>query len=535
MQNGARLFGVRNKLWNVFGVAFLLAMLAASTYSQTTVGQILGNISDASGSAVPGATVSIVNEGTNETRKTTSDRSGDYIFPQLPVGRYTLTVEQAGFQKFAATGIDLKVDDRRRQDAVLSVGEISQQVEVKASAVAVNSSNATIGEVITEKSIVDLPLNGRNFLQLAQLTPGTIPPVIQNSQDTTSSFNGSRSNLSVAISGTREVSAAYLFDGVLGREEYYGAVSVQPTIEGLAEFKIMRGYFSPEFGSPAIVSVVTKSGTNSYHGALWEFLRNDIFDSRNTFDFGAEKPPFRQNQFGGSFGGRIIKDKLFFQVDTELLRSRQTTASNLLLPTAAMLQGNFQGFPTIYDPNTANSSKIKQPYPNNIVPANQIGPFAAKYNPYILTSTLSPLAPSAVSSGLNYFGSQLNSTDENKWDVRVDYNISTKDKIFGRLTYDFTDQTVVIPQPGANRIYPLHSWLAVLGWTHVFSPTLVNEARLGLDRAFLQAGGPIPGGNPNWPASFGLSNISTSPRCSRRTRFGASTIRNVRISQHKLH
>ena len=155
-------------------------------------------------------------------------------------------MEQTGFQKFAATGIDLKVDDRRRQDAVLRVGEISQQVEVKASAVAVNSANATIGEVITEKPILDLPLNGRNFLQLAQLTPGTIPPVLQNSQDTTSSFNGSRSNLSVAISGTREVSAAYLFDGVLGREEYYGAVSVQPTIEGLAEFKIMRGYFAPE-------------------------------------------------------------------------------------------------------------------------------------------------------------------------------------------------------------------------------------------------------------------------------------------------
>jgi len=489
-------------------------MLAGSIFGQTTVGQIFGTITDASGGAVQAASVTLVNQGTNDLRRTVSDSSGSYIFPQLPVGQYTLTVETRGFQKFVATGIDLKVDDRRRLDAALQLGEVSQQVEVQASAVAVNSANATIGEVIAQKPILDLPLNGRNFLQLAQLTPGTIPPVVQNSQDTTSSFNGNRTNLSVAISGTREVSGAYLFDGILGREEYYGAVSVQPTLEGLAEFKIMRGYFSPEFGSPAIVSVVTKSGTNFYRGALWEFLRNDLFDARNTFDFGAKKPPFRQNQFGGSFGGPIIKDKLFFQVDSELLRARQSLAANLLLPTAAMLQGNFQGFPTIYDPNTANGSKIKQPYANNMIPSNQLGPFAAKYNPYVLTSTVSPLAPSAVSSGLNYFGAQRISTDENKWDVRLDFNISAKDKLFGRLTYDLTDETVSIPQPGADRIYPLHSWLAVLSWTHIFSPTTVNEARVGLDRAFLQAGGPVPGGNSDWPAFFGLKNISTSPRCS---------------------
>ncbi len=360
-----------------------------------------------------------------------------------------------------------------------------------------------------------MPLNGRNFLQLAQLTPGTIPPVLQNSQDTTSSFNGNRTNLSVGISGTREVSAAYLFDGILGREEYYGAVAVQPVLEGLAEFKIMRGYFAPEFGSPAIVSVVTKSRTNDVSlAALWEFLRNDIFDARNTFDFSGTKPPFRQNQFGGSFGGPIIKDKLFFQVDSELLRARQSLADNLRLPTPAMLQGNFQGFPTIYDPSTAGPNRVKQPYPNNIIPANQIGSFAAKYNPYVLTSPLSPLDPSVVSSGLNYFGTQRTVTDENKWDVRVDFNISSKDKIYGRLTYDLTDETVAIPQPGANRIYPLHSWLAVLAWSHVFSPSMVNEARVGLDRAFLQAGGPVPGGNSNWPAFFGLQNISLTPRCS---------------------
>jgi hypothetical protein len=236
------------------------------------------------------------------------------------------------------------VDARRREDVSLKVGEVTQEMTVAASAVAVNSTNATIGEVIDQRPIVELPLNDRNFLQLAQLTPGTVPPVLQNGGDTTSSFNGRRTNLSVAVSGTRHVSAAYLFDGVPGREECYGSIAIQPTIEGIAEFKIMRGYFAPEFGSPAIVSVVSESGTNDWHGALWEFLRYDKFDARNTFNFSSSKPPFRQNQFGGSIGGPVVKDKLFVILNTELMRSRQSFPMNFLVPTPVMLQGYFTGW-----------------------------------------------------------------------------------------------------------------------------------------------------------------------------------------------
>jgi hypothetical protein len=498
----------------LFKIVPLLAMVASLCPGQSTVGQILGTVADSSKAAISGASVTITNEQTNDSRKATTDPSGNFIFPQLPVGRYTLTVEAAGFQRFVDTGIDLKVDDRRREDVAMRVGQVNEQVTVQASATAVNADNATIGDVIAQTPINELPLNGRNFLQLAQLTPGTIPPVLQNNQDTTSGTNGNRTNLSVAVSGTREVSAEYLFDGVLGREEFYGAVSIQPPLESIEEFKIMRGYFSPEYGSPAIISVATKSGTNAFHGALWEFLRNDILDARNTFDFGAHKPPFRQNQFGGSFGGPIRKDKLFFQVDTELLRARQSFTENLLLPTQSMLQGNFSGFPTIYDPTTANAGQIKQPFPNNIIPATRFSSFTQKYNSYILTSPVSPLSPSVVANGFNYTGSQETSTNDNKWDVRMDYYLSSKDRIFGRMDYDQTDETIINPQPGANRIYPLHSRLAVLSWSRVFSPSWVNEARVGLDRAFIQAGGPVPGTNPDWPAFFGLQNISTVKECS---------------------
>ena len=240
---------------------------------------------------------------TNDLRRTTSDSEGNYIFAQLPVGTYLLSVEKPGFQKFTLRDVVIQVDARRREDVALQVGDVTQEVTVSASVLAVNSVSATVGEVIDSRPVVELPLNGRNFLQLAQLTPGTVPPVLQNGEDTTASFNGRRANLSVSVSGTRTVSSAYLFDGILGREEYYGAVSIQPTLEGIAEFKIMRGYFAPEYASPAVVSVVSKSGTNEIHGAAWEFLRNDKLDARNTFDFAPQKPPYRQNQFGASISG----------------------------------------------------------------------------------------------------------------------------------------------------------------------------------------------------------------------------------------
>jgi hypothetical protein len=488
-------------------------LVAIAAYGQTTVAELRGSVTDSSGAAVAVPVVTVQNVDTNDVRKGTSDSQGNYIFAQLPVGRYNLTVEAPGFQKFVLRDITLQVDARRREDVSLKVGEVTQEITVAASAVALNSTNATIGEVIDQRPIVELPLNGRNFLQLAQLTPGTVPPVLQNGEDTTSSFNGRRTNLSVAVSGTRHVSAAYLFDGVLGREEFYGAVAIQPTIEGIAEFKIMRGYFAPEFGSPAIVSVVSKSGTNSWHGGVWEFLRNDKLDARNTFNFSSTKPPFRQNQFGGSIGAPVIKDKLFAIFNTEFMRSRQAFPVNILVPTASMLQGDFSGFNQIFDPATADAQRIKQPFPNNAIPANRIGGFAKLYNDFILTSPVSPLDPASRARGFNLFANQRVVTDVNKWDTRWDYILSNKDKIFARFNYDQTDQTDENPKRGDARIYPLYSRNAVISWSRVISPVMINDLRVGFSRANLRAGGPVPGGNADWPAFFGIRNLSTTPGC----------------------
>ncbi len=481
--------------------------------AQTTVGELRGTVADSSGAVIGGATVTLTNTATNDVRRTNSGADGLYIFPQLPVGRYVLTVEQSGFQKFTLRDVAIQVDARRREDVSLSVGDVTQEVTVAASADAVNSTSATIGEVLGSRSVVELPLNGRNFLQLAQLSPGTVPPVLQNGEDTTASFNGGRSNLSISVSGTRTVSSAYLFDGVLGREEYYGSVSIQPTLEGIAEFKIMRGYFAPEYAAPAVVSVVSKSGTNQVHGAVWEFLRNETLDARNTFDFGAKKPPFRQNQFGGSVGGPLIKDKLFAMGNFEFLKVRQAFSRNLLVPTPAMLQGDLSGAPPIYDPATANAQRVKQLFPGNIIPTSRIGAFAQKYNDFIRTSPISPYDPTVRAQGANFYGQRRVVQDTYKWDTRIDYNISAKDRLFGRINWDQTDQSNVDIAPGSEQIYPLYGRNAVIAWSRTFSPSIINDARVGFSRTVLRAGGPVPGQTSDWPAFFGLSNISTTPNC----------------------
>ncbi|MBL8291614.1 MAG: TonB-dependent receptor [Bryobacterales bacterium] len=495
--------------------SLLIALLmAVDLPGQTTYASLRGTINDPSGATISSASVTVKNNATGEARQMLADSAGNFLFPQLPVGRYELVVEATGFQRHTVRDIILQVDARRQEDVVLKVGDVNQQVTVEALAATVNTTNATIGEVIDRRPIVELPLNGRNFLQLAQLTPGTVPPVLQNGEDTTSSFNGRRTNLTVAVSGTRHVSAAYLFDGVLGREEFYGAVSVQPTLEGIAEFKIMRGYFSPEYQAPAVVSVVSRSGANEFNGAVWEFVRNNTFDARNTFDLTGKIPPFRQNQFGGSFGGRIIRNKLFFIANAEALRTRQSFSQNLLLPTADMLGGNLSGFNPIYDPATANAQNVKTLFPNNTVPANRISAFSRKYNDFLLTSATSPLSPAARAAGSNFIGLQKVVVDGFKYDTRWDWVISSSDRIFGRVNRDITDQTDQEPKRGGSRVYPLHSANAVISWSKVVSPNVINDARIGFSRAFLHAGGPVQGENSNWPGFFGLQNISLTDRCS---------------------
>ncbi|HWB96913.1 MAG TPA: carboxypeptidase regulatory-like domain-containing protein, partial [Bryobacteraceae bacterium] len=328
------------------------ALLAAVAVMADPSATIVGKVTDSTGAVVPQATVSVVNQATNLERHTLTSASGDFELPLLPItGKYTLTISKTGFQTEQIPGIVLQVDQVARIDAKLNVGSISQKVTVEEAAPLVNTENATVGQVIDNKTIVDLPLNGRNFTQLATLTPGAIQ----------GAPSGNTGFTTISVNGGQAPKTEFLLDGVSNQEQLYNGVQFTPSVDAIQEFKVLANSFSAEYGrGDAVINSTIKSGTNEFHGVLWEFLRNDAVDARNFFDNG--KSPYRQNQFGGTLGGPIIHNKTFFFVNYEGTRIVRGLTSNSSVPTDAERNGDFSGYgTTIKDPLTGN------PFPNNVI------------------------------------------------------------------------------------------------------------------------------------------------------------------------
>jgi hypothetical protein len=475
-----------------------------------TTGTVSGVATDQTGAAVPGVSVGLQSVDTGAVRTASTDASGNYVFPLLLPGPYKLTAQKAGFSKVEIKDVIVKVDSPTRVDVSLAVASQTQQLTVTANVVAVNTENATLGEVVGSTQIVSLPLNGRNFLQLSTLTAGAYTTAPSSDAD---ALSGGRKNVSMSVSGTRESSSSFLFDGIESKHDYYGAVGVEPPVDSIAEFKIEQGYFSPEFGLPGVVNVVLKSGTDSFHGAAWEFLRNNVLDARNFFDnlTGAPVVPYRQNQFGGNLGGPIRKDKLFFFGDYEGLRIRQSFTAFDIVPTSQMLQGNFAGLPTILDPATYNpATGTKQPFPNNQIPSGRIVSFAQKFNQFIPAPNSAPVA---ALGGANLFGSSQSILSDNKFDVKVDFVKSTKDSIFARLSYLNSAGVTTSILPGAAEIGPLRTRNFVFSWTRVFTPTVVNSLRVGVNHTFLTSLAAEDYTGPDWGKLAGLQNTSTIVAC----------------------
>src|SRR6266446_846990 len=293
-------------------------------YSQAN-GSLSGTVSDKTGSVISGATVKITSQGTGVTREVKTDGSGHYIAPFLPVAIYTIRVESQGFQITEQKDIRLQVDEQREVDFTVNPASVSQTVEVSAEQVAVETTNPTLGQVITEQQVADLPLNGRDFVQLATLTPGVTQETNPNSF-----FNGgpssevsTRGSFSLSVGGSRASSTDWLFDGVDNNELTAGGIAVVPSIDAIQEFKVLTYNYSAQYGTRAgpTVLVTTKSGSNSLHGSLFEFFRNTVLDAPSYF--AATKEKFNLNQFGGSIGGPIRKDKTFFFFDYQGTRKRQ--------------------------------------------------------------------------------------------------------------------------------------------------------------------------------------------------------------------
>ncbi|HYO79826.1 MAG TPA: TonB-dependent receptor, partial [Bryobacteraceae bacterium] len=487
-----------------FRIVAVLLVLELAAVAQT-YGNLTGVVTDSSGAVLSGASITLSNLQLGSTQEVRTNEAGLYRFSLIPPGRYKLTVNASGFGTVTVNNLEVEVNASVRQDVPLRVADVSQQVLVEAAATSINQENAELGDVIETRKIVELPLNGRNFLQLGQLTTGTLPPSVQNNESTTQSFNGGRTNLTLSISGVREISAAYLFDGIPSKHDYYGGVGSQPALDAISEFKIQRGYFSPQFGLGAIVNVVSRSGTNQFHGSLWEFVRNNVFDARNFFD--ANRLPFRQNQYGAAAGLPVVRNKVFVFGDFERLSARRGFQAQGVTASAAMLSGDFSGLPTIYDPATLNpATGQRQPFPGNRIPADRISRFASDFSRYI---------PAANTAGqVNLRGTTQLIQDDDKYDVRGDYVASDKDRFFARLSVMNSALLRTALTPLGGNSVPLRSRNAVASWTRVISPTLVNDLRVGLDRVFLFSNMPEEAASqPNWPQAFGLRNLNEIAEC----------------------
>ncbi len=453
---------LRNGVITIF---LFVSILGAQGFRATVV----GHVTDDTGAVVPGAMITITNTGTNESRTVIVNDSGEYAIPQLAPGQYTLTAEYTGFNKVVRSGIVLETNQQARFDVVLKVGGITEEVQVSAAAPLVTTENASLGNVVDQKKIVELPLNGRDYLQLAFMQPN----VFATAQGSNLGFRGG-----LNVAGNSEIANQYLLDGVDNNDETTNQPLHRPILDAVREFKILTGTYSAEYGRQAggQIMVTTQSGTNAFHGSLWEFHRNSALDARNFF--APFKPSFRRNQFGGVVGGPIKKDKTFFFAAYEGQRRGQQEASLATVPLKAFKNGDFSSLP----------APIRNPFNLNAqFPGNRIDPsFWSKQGAGLLA--LYP-APNRAGSP-NFVSAAAGSYKINQWSGRVDHRLGASDSLYA--AYEFADSSEFyalsnplcsardVPGYGCDELQRTQH--AVVVWTHILSPRLVNEARVGYTR-----------------------------------------------------
>jgi hypothetical protein len=473
---------------NRFRVLAAVVLLAAATTFAQNFGEITGLITDSSGAAVAGAEINLTNLSTNQVRQVSSTSAGTYTIPFVPPGQYKIEVKASGFKTGTANNRTVQVGDVMRADFALEVGQVSESVEVSASSEMLQTASTATGTVIEQKRIVELPLNGRNYLQLVRLAPNVSAEMPAGGQ-ANGRQGGERSNQALSIAGMRQQFNRFTLDGVENTDINFNTFVVRPSVDALQEFKVQSGVYSAEFGrAPSQINVNTKSGTNDYHGVLFHFLRNDAIQARQWLLTG-EKSPFRRNQFGFTLDGPLsipkvlnAKDKLFFMVNYEGLRERKNGIRRATVADQAMLNGDFSGpaHLPIFDPNTirtVNGRAVADPFPGQRIPTNRFNPIFTK----LLGFYELPNIPGAVAgvSGFNYERKSPNPVDWDQVTSRIDWNESTTSQWFGRYSWgsEFVGDGQTFPQQDLRAV--TKNWQAMLGNVRTFSPTLVNELRLG--------------------------------------------------------
>jgi hypothetical protein len=544
-----RIWGGRLLLVTAACLGFLM-LGAPSSFAQIDAGAVLGTVSDTSGGRISGATVTLTNEGTNASVSAITGDDGGYKFTPVKIGTYKVTVTIQGFQTTTTHGIVVNVGQNVVTDFTLKPGSVSETVEVTTTAPVLQSQDASVGQVIDSKNVNDLPLNGRNFTFLAQLSAGVNTP----QADT----RGNAANGAFAANGLRPAQNNYLLDGIDNNSDTVDFLNgtnfvVLPPVDAVQEFKVQTSGFSAEYGrsGAAVLNATIKSGSNEFHGAAWEFFRNDKLDAADFFENAGGRPKgaLRQNQFGLSAGGPVIKNKIFFFADYEGFRRRQGTVLTGTVPTLAernsgytdfsdrlghvgstrtdLLGRSFQGG-TIFDPATTRALTpggkdfVRDPFPGNILPASRLDPNA------IALLNLYPL-PTSGGVTSNYTASPKLKEDRNAFDARMDINFSQNNQLFYRFSY--VDDPILIPgifggiaDGGgfAQGNQTANAQQSALGYTHTFSPTLINEVRAGLNYLHTTRVSPPANDLTDIPGSFGILGIPQDPENGGLPAFGIS-------------
>jgi outer membrane receptor protein involved in Fe transport len=492
-----------------FRPVLALAGIAGAAWAQTATGTIQGTVRDNSGAVIVGAKISLTDQGTNQSRQQVSGSEGAFEFRALPRGVYKLEAEQSGFKKEVISDIALQVAQSHQVDVTLAVGAVTEAIEVVASTGLLQVAEPTLSQVIDEKRVLDLPLNGRNFMALTHLSAGVITSGRAGATQRQANYGAGFS-----VGGQRDTSNVVLLDGLeISGQEIMNYPLAVPSLESVAEFRVQTSNYTAEFGgnSGAIINVASRRGSNRFHGDFFEFLRNDALDARNFFS--ARAVPLKRNQFGFTVSGPVWlpklyngKDRTFFLYNHEWTRQRNAISSTALVPNASERAGNFSfvqqaGF-AVVDPLS------KTPFPNNTIPAsriNRIGQAMVNFYP----------APNSADPARNYFGNPSRKIDNSIPTGRLDHQLSSKDSLFGRVTLNMPQdrspgQALTQSFPGFDSIQDDVNIQSSIGWTRIFSSGIVNEALVGYVR-FRRDRVTQDSGRRNWVQELGIRGYAPDP------------------------